>query len=227
MLPHPIAPETLLAQLHWRYATKRFDPEARVDPSTWHALEQSLVLAPSSFGLQPWHFLVVTDPATREKLRTVSWNQPQITECSHLVVFAYRRGLGPGDVARFVERVAAVRRVPRESLAEHEQRMAAHVRRPAPFDVDEWSRRQLYIALGTFLTSAALLGVDACPMEGIEPAKYDALLGLDTRGYATACVAAAGRRAPDDRYASLAKVRFEASEVVGHVGPVGGPVGGP
>lgn len=212
-------PAEILARLRWRYATKHFDPHARLDPETWQALEQALVLAPSSYGLQPWRFVVVTDPATREALRAASWNQPQITECSHLVVFAIKKGLDAAYVARFVDRIAAVRKVPRESLAGYEQVMVTHVKRPAPFDIDEWSRRQLYIALGTFLTSAAVLGVDACPMEGIEPARYDALLGLAAQGYATVCVAAAGRRASDDKYASLAKVRFEARDVLAHFEP--------
>jgi nitroreductase len=95
--------------------------------------------------------------------------------------------------------------------------VTAHVERPAPFSVDEWAKRQVYLALGAFLTSAAVLGVDACPMEGIEPAEYDALLGLAAEGYATVCAAAAGRRAADDAYAALAKVRFPADAVIRHV----------
>jgi nitroreductase len=209
-------PDELLGRLEWRYATKRFDPSVRIDPATWKVLEESLRLAPSSYGLQPWHFVVVTDRAKKEELRPASWNQPQITECSHLVVFTYRKGLSTADVARLVDRTAEVRGVPRESLAAYEQAMASHVQRPKPFDIDEWSRRQLYIALGTFLTSAAILGVDACPMEGVDPARYDAILELPARGLATVCVAAAGQRARDDKYASLAKVRFEARAVLTH-----------
>ncbi|MSR61160.1 MAG: NAD(P)H-dependent oxidoreductase [Planctomycetes bacterium] len=213
-----LTPEQLLTQLRWRYATKRFDPEIKIDAATWSALEQALLLAPSSYGLQPWRFLVVKDPAVRAKLRPASWNQAQITEASHLVVFAIKKGLNAADVRRYVERIAAVRQVARESLAGYEQMMVSHVQRPAPFDIDEWSRRQLYIALGTFLTSAALLGVDACPMEGIDPAQYDALLGLGAQSYATVVVATAGKRASDDAYANLAKVRFDARDVITHVG---------
>jgi len=211
------SPAELQERLRWRYATKHFDPAARIDPATWKALEESLRLAPSSYGLQPWHFVVVTDSATKEKLRPASWNQPQITECSHLVVFAIQKGLDEADVARYVDRIAAVRAVPRASLAGYEKVMTDHVQRPKPFDIDEWSRRQLYIALGTFLTSAAMLGVDACPMEGIDPAQYDAILGLPGKGLAAVCVATAGTRARDDKYAALAKVRFEARDVITHI----------
>src|SRR5262245_33479232 len=110
MLDGTLTPDQLLACLRWRYATKRFDPgpAGRIEPELWRALEQALVLAPSSFGLQPWRFVVVTDPAMKARLQIVSWNQPQIVECSHLVVFAHRKGLDAGDVRRWVERVAAV-----------------------------------------------------------------------------------------------------------------------
>lgn len=213
-LAHPVEPVRLLNQLRWRYATKVFDPTAKLDAATWNALEQSLVLAPSSYGLQPWHFVVVTDAATKVGLRAASRDQPQVSDCSHLVVFAIRKHLDAEHVRRHLERVAAVRAVPRESLAGLEQRLTAHVQKPAPFDVDEWSRRQLYLALGCFLTCAAMLGVDVCPMEGIDPAGYDARLGLPSRGLAAVCAAAAGRRARDDRYAALAKVRFEPRDVL-------------
>jgi nitroreductase len=216
-VPPALSPEALVARLQWRYATKRFDPSFRIPAETWSALEAALVLAPSSYGLQPWHFVVVTDPAVRARLSEASWNQPQVRECSHLVVFALRTGLDIGHVARHVERIAALRAKPRESLAAYEKALLAHVARPAPFDIDEWSRRQVYLALGCFLTAAALLGVDACPMEGFEPARYDEILGLTAHGFAAVVVAAAGRRSSADAYASLAKVRFEPSELVSRV----------
>jgi nitroreductase len=217
-LPHSkTTPDELLASLHWRYATKRFDPSYRIEPAKWKALEQTLVLAPSSYGLQPWHFLVVDDPELRKRLQAASWNQAQITEASHLVVFAIVKGLNRADVARYVDSIAAVRGAPRESLASYEKVMVAHVERLKPQEVDDWSRRQLYIALGSFLTGAALLGIDACPMEGIEPARYDELLGLAPRRLTAVCVATVGRRASDDKYASHPKVRFDAREVITHV----------
>lgn len=212
-----LTPDQLLTQLRWRYATKHFDPGAKIDAPTWNALEQALLLAPSSYGLQPWHFVVVTDPAVRAQLRAASWNQPQIVAASHLVVFAIKKGLNAADVRRYVERTAEVRKVSYESLAGFEQMMVKHVQQPKPFDLDAWSRRQLYLALGVFLASAAVLGIDACPMEGIDPAQYDTILGLATHGYATVCVATAGRRASDDAYALHPKVRFDARDVIQHV----------
>ena len=83
--------------------------------------------------------------------------------------------------------------------------------------IDAWSAKQVYIALGTLLTSAAMLGIDACPMEGIEPAKYDEILGLDKKGFATLMIATLGHRAADDPAANAAKVRFKPEDVVTHI----------
>src|SRR2546423_1154814 len=89
----PIPVETLLAQLNWRYATKSFDASRTIPPQIWHALEQALILAPSSWGLQPWHFVIITDKAKKAELRPLAWNQSQLTDCSHLVVFSIRKNL--------------------------------------------------------------------------------------------------------------------------------------
>ena len=207
-----ITPAALLERLHWRYAVKRFDPSRAIPEATWAVLEEALRLAPSSFGFQPWRFVVVRDQALRGTLRAVSFNQPQITEASHLVVFAGRRGLGPADAERLVAATASERGATRESLAGFERSLLRHVQ--SGRDLDAWSARQTYIALGFFLEAAALLGVDACPMEGIEPAKYDEILGLPAKGYTALCVATAGYRAADDAYAANKKVRFAPGDVI-------------
>jgi nitroreductase len=212
-----LAVDPLLAALRWRYAVKAFDPGFKIDAETWSALEESLVLAPSSFGLQPWRFLVVDDPAVRAELRPASWNQAQITDASRLVVFAYKKSLSPADVRRYVERTAEVRGVAPATLAGFEQMMVGHLAKLGPAAADEWAKRQVYIALGQFLASAALLGIDACPMEGFDPAKYDERLGLARDGFGSVVLATAGRRAASDKYAAAKKVRFATREVVRHV----------
>lgn len=213
----PVPPAQVLQQLAWRYATKHFDRNRPVEPAAWAALEQSLVLTPSSFGLQPWRFVVVTDPALKTRLRAVSWNQSQLEDGSHVVVFAVKRGLGAEDVRRWVRRLAEVRGQTPESLAGYEKMMLGFVGRPKPaFDVDDWCARQVYIALGQFMAAAALMGVDTCPMEGIDPAGYDALLGLPAEGYATVVACVAGHRAAHDGYAEHPKVRYPAAEVLRH-----------
>jgi nitroreductase len=210
----PAAPESVLAPLRWRYATKAFDPARRIDPATWAALEQAAVLAPSSYGLQPWNFVVVTDPEVRKKLHPASWNQPQILDASHLVVFAAKNPPTPADVERHVARSAAVRGVPAESLDPVRQKMLGALSRMSAADAHIWAARQCYIALGVFLSAAAHLGVDACPMEGFQPEKYDEILGLPAKGLKAVVTATAGYRAPTDKYAGVAKARFPVEEVV-------------
>ena len=214
----PVNNETLLRQLKWRYAVKRFDPRRKIQAPDWQTLEQALVLSPSSFGLQPWKFFVIDDPQVRQKLKAASWNQSQVADASHYVVFAIRRDIGPADVDRFIGRAAQVNGTAVETLAGYRKVIADFVSRPAEqFDRDAWSARQLYIALGNFMTAAAMIGIDTCPMEGLDPAQYDQVLGLAERGYRTYCACAAGYRSADDKYALAPKVRFEPSEVIEHV----------
>ncbi len=210
-----ITPDALIHQLEWRYATKRFDATRKIGPTTWDSLTESLVLTPSSYGLQPYKFIVVTDLALRTKLRAASWGQAQIEEASHLVVFAIKKDIGKAHIAHYVDRIAEVRGVNRASLEGFEGVMVGNlVNSPKAATIDQWAARQTYIALGNFMTSAALLGVDTCPLEGLDPAAYDAILGLEAEGYATVCACAAGYRSAEDKYAMLPKVRFPESELV-------------
>lgn len=214
----PIPDSQLLAALDWRYATKKFDPTKKIPADTWATLERSLVLTPSSFGLQPWKFIVVTNPAVRDKLLAASWKQAQVTDCSHHVVFAMRKGVDEAFVDKFFARQMEVRGDTPESLAGYRGMMKGFVKNvTANGQLDQWATRQVYIALGQFMAAAALLGVDACPMEGISPAAYDEALGLAGTDFATVVACAVGYRAADDKYATAAKVRFPASEVIEHV----------
>jgi nitroreductase len=207
-------PEALLTSLRWRYATKKFDPAKKIPQKTWDALEQALVLAPSSYGLQPWKFFVVENAELRAKLKPASWGQGQIVDADKLVVFAVRKDFGPADVDKFVAHTAAVRGVPAASLEQYRQMMLGSVNGKSPEARLAWGSKQVYIALGLFLSAAAALGVDACPMEGIDPAKYDEILGLGAKGYTALVVATAGYRAADDAYSQAKKVRFDRAQVV-------------
>ncbi|MEB3248494.1 MAG: NAD(P)H-dependent oxidoreductase [Merismopediaceae bacterium] len=210
-----LAPNDLLAILNWRYATKQFDPSKTIPSETWSALEDALVLTPSSYGLQPWKFVVITNAELKAQLRSHSWNQAQVTDCSHYVVFAIKKNLPIEHIDRFIESTATTRGISTESLAGYRNLMIGDIiHGPRSLHANEWAIRQTYIALGNFMTSAACLGVDACPMEGIDPPQYDKLLGLSAQGYATVVACAAGYRSETDKYAHLAKVRFPKSEVL-------------
>ena len=211
----PTSTHELLAQLRWRYATKRFDATRTIPADTWSALEQALLLAPSSFGLQPWKFLVVATPALRQQLRAASWGQSQVTDASHYVVFTGLRTTTEADVDRFLQCQSQVRGTPLDSMAGYRKVLVDFLAKGwASKDLAAWNARQGYIALGQFMAAAAMIGVDTCPMEGIDMAAYDRILGLDGSRYTTLCGCAAGYRASDDKYATAPKVRFPLGEVI-------------
>lgn len=213
-----MTPETVLQQLNWRYAVKAFDPERKIPEDIWSALEQSLVLAPSSFGLQPWKFFVVDNPDLRQQLLPHSWGQKQVVDASHLVVLAIKVGINNDDVDRYIARMSEVQGTPLENLAGFSNVIKGFLAKPPfPFEVDDWATRQVYIALGQFMTAAAMLNVDTCPMEGFMPDKYDEVLGLPEQGYHAVVACPVGYRSADDKAAARPKVRYEAADVLGHI----------
>ena len=213
-----VSPAQVLAQLQWRYAVKKFDQSKKIPADVWDVLEQSLILTPSSFGLQPWKFFVVDNPDLRQELLANSWNQAQVVEASHLVVLAIKKEMGDAEVDRYIQDMSTKRNVPIDGLAGLTKMVKGFMANPAKgFTTDEWAIRQVYIAIGQFMTSAAMLGIDTCPMEGFNPAKYDEILGLTDQGYASVLVCPAGYRADDDKYAVMPKVRYDRSEMIGHI----------
>src|SRR5271156_248681 len=154
-----LAPEQLITQLNWRYATKKFDPTRKISERDWAALEQALLLSPSSCGLQPWAFIVVKDPAMRAKLQAASHGQAQIVDASHMVVFTSRTNLGEGHLDEHVKRIAEVRGVAVETLADFRGMMVGTLMKGLDGPGRSvWAAHQVYIALGNLLTSAAVLG---------------------------------------------------------------------
>ncbi|HYP18314.1 MAG TPA: NAD(P)H-dependent oxidoreductase [Opitutus sp.] len=212
---NPISPAALVHALRWRYATKKFDPTRSIPAETWAALEESLVLTPSSIGLQPWKFFVVTDATVKSQLRTAAYHQTQVSDCSHFLVFAVRKDLGRDHVERHIGRMVEVLEVPRESLVKFggmAMRNLDAARAEGRLDV--WQTHQIYIALGGFITAAAMVGVDTCPMEGLDPAQFDEILDLKGGDYTTVIACAAGYRHPEDKYAQKKKVRFKPEDVI-------------
>ncbi|MCC6414506.1 MAG: NAD(P)H-dependent oxidoreductase [Opitutaceae bacterium] len=213
-----IAPEELVSALRWRYAVKRFDPAKRISPELWSALEDTLVLTPSSIGLQPWRFVVVTDQAVKANLRPAAYGQAQVADCSHFVVMAVRRELGAEHVDRHVARMSEVRGITVESLAKFRTMATGNLEKARQeARLDTWQTYQIYIALGNFMTAAALVGVDTCPMEGFDPAKTDDIVGLTGTDYASVVCCAAGYRHAEDKYAATPKVRFPKEALFVHL----------
>jgi nitroreductase len=208
-------PQHALTQaLAWRYATKLFDPDAKIDEADWSVLKDSLRWAPSSYGLQPWRFTVVQDIGLRAQLREAAWGQAQVTDCSHFVVLTSLKQLDAAFVERHVARTAEQRGIPMESLARFREVAASNLLNGPRFQtIGEWGRRQAYIAMGFVLLAAAELKVDACPIEGIDHAAFDHILGLEQGPWATVATVALGYRAAGDKYAAIPKVRFAEADV--------------
>ena len=206
------SPEELLESLQWRYATKVFDKTRKLKDSDWETLKQALTLSASSYGLQPYRFVIPTAPELRMKLRDASRGQAQVTDASHLVVFAARNEITPQDVDHFLESLAATRGLPLEKLEGFRAALTGDlVEGPRATIAGHWAARQAYLALGNLLASAAMLRIDACPMEGFSPTQYDEILGLSD--YHTVCICALGYRSPEDAYAQALKFRFPAEEL--------------
>lgn len=213
----PIPNEQLLAQLNWRYATKQFDPSRKISAADWDTLEEALLLSPSSVGLQPWKFLVIDDPEIRARLQPASWGQSQIVDASHLVVLAAKPDLNEADVDAHVARIAEVRGQQVADLAGLKGMAMGIVTGRTADERREWAFNQTYIALGSLVTSAALLGIDACPMEGFSREEYDKILALTGQGLASAAVVTLGYRSAEDKYATVPKVRFPRETVIRHL----------
>jgi len=199
--------------LNWRYATKQFDPSKKISASDWQVLEEVLRLTPSSFGMQPYKFVVVTDQKIKDELVAACWNQAQVAQCSHFVVFARNNEITVETVNQYVELIAKTRNVSIESLKPLHGMMSGFVSGSTPEKLAEWAARQTYIALGNLMTSAATLHIDNCPMEGIVAADVDRILKLKEKGCSSVVACALGYRAADDKYAGLTKVRFPKDEL--------------
>ena len=207
--------EVIHNQLNWRYACKKFDPTKKIRESDWNVLLESLRLSASSYGLQPWKFIVVQSPELRQQLLPLSWGQTPVTEASHFVVLTYKEKMDEAHVDKFFQKIAQVRGIDPITLDGYKNMVIGDViKGPRSEVINWWAQRQTYIAMGSLLTTAALMEIDTLPMEGLNPAGYDKVLGLEGSGYKTVAAIACGYRADDDKYQFAKKVRFDLSDVV-------------
>jgi len=200
--------------MQWRYATKQFDAEKKLSPAQLETLLETLRLAPSSFGLQPWKFIVVTNDEVRAKLREVAWNQPQITDASHLIVFAIKKDIDDALVVEYMQLVSTIRGRSIEDLKGFSEMLNGVIQARSVEENKDWATRQVYLSLGFLLAAAAVEGIDACPIEGFVSSKQiDEILGLEAMGLESKVLAAVGFRLPSDQAAQNPRVRFPKEEV--------------
>ncbi len=198
----------LLDKLNWRYAAKKMDPSKTVPQDAVDRIVESIRLTATSSGLQPFELFVVTNNEMREKIRPVSWNQAQVTDCSHLLVFAAWDNYTEERINMMFDLVNTERGVINEGWeAYRKQVLATYVPRDAEVNYQH-AARQAYIGLGTALIAAAYEGVDATPMEGFDPDAVDEIMGLREKGLRSVILLPLGYRADEgDWLVNLKKVR--------------------
>jgi nitroreductase/dihydropteridine reductase len=204
-----------------RRCCKAFDPAQKIPAEKMEQLRTLLRHAPSSVNSQPWHFVIASTEAGKAKIADTlkggyAYNEPKVRNASHVVVFCVRRDMSDAHLAALLDQEERNGRfaTPEAKAGQHKARsFYADLHRKDLQDVRPWMERQVYLALGTLLLGAAALEIDACPMEGIDPAALDAALGLAERGYGALVMVALGYRSDADFNAKLPKSRLPAETV--------------
>jgi nitroreductase len=195
----------IIKQLNWRYATKQYDTTKKVSDKDIAVLKESVRLAPSAFGLQPYKIFVIETAAVREKLRERSYGQPQVTDASHFFVFAAQDTVEPAHIDEYISLIADTRSIPADNLEGFSNHMKGAMGAMTTEAQQLWNAKQAYLGLGMLLTTAASLSIDASPMEGFDPAGYKEVLGLEN--HTPVVIAAVGYRSSEDAVQHQVKVR--------------------
>ena len=206
--------EEILKALNWRSAIKIFDPEKKLKEDEIRFILEVGRLAPSSSGFEPWKFIVVKDKTLREKLYEVSFNQSKVKDASDLIVITYRTDLAQNGVKDLINRTANIEGKKEEELQNFKKAKEDALNiKIADGTLEEWAQAQTYIPLGMMIETAALLGIDATPMEGFEAEKVDQILKLPEKNLKSITMLVLGKRG-DDPYCKNKKVRRDFEDVV-------------
>jgi len=204
---------SVLNNLKWRYATKKMNGQ-KVAAEKLENILEAIQLAPTSIGMQPFTVLVIEDPELKAKIAPAIYNQPQITEGSHVLVFAAWKEYSNENVGKYINNIATLRGIPVESLDGLRNMVSGSISGKTPEQLLNWNMRQAYIALGTGLVAAAEEKVDATPMEGFDPDALDRVLGLQEKGLRSTVILALGYRDTEkDKYSSATKIRRAKEEL--------------
>lgn len=204
----------IIDKLKWRYATKQFDAAKKLNSEQLSLLLEAINLSASSFGLQPYSVLVIENEEIRKQLKEVAWHQPQVTDASHVILFAAKTDISAADVDEFIQRISTTRNLPLDALAEYEGKMKGFLGRQTQEELTTWAAKQTYIALGQLMVTCAVESIDTCPMEGFEKDRFDEILGLKEKNLTSVVMATVGHRSAEDQYPHLPKVRKKLSDIV-------------
>jgi nitroreductase / dihydropteridine reductase len=211
-MAHSITPS-----MAWRKSLKIFDTQRKVGEEDMQDLLEATRLSASSFGLQPWKFVVVSAQDLKEKLGVAGYGQTQFTSASHIVVMCVNTGVDEAHVERFMESTVKARGGERADLDGYADMIKQVLANKTPDEITQWASMQVYIALGTLLAAAACKEIDATPMEGFDREVFDEILDLKKDGFHALVSVALGYRTQDDAYADMKKVRFATDEVISEI----------
>jgi len=197
----------IINDLEWRYATKKFDATKKISSKDLNTLLDVLRYTPSSYGMQPLKFLVITNSELRVKLQNASFNQAQVAEASHLIVICAHLETSANHIDEMTELMSTIRSIDIDKLKGFNNYVKSALKDLSTQEMLLWNSNQAYIALGMFLSACARLRIDSTPMEGFEPDKYDELLGLHQQGLTAILACPIGYRSEEDHYSKLEKVR--------------------
>ena len=198
---------TILDDLSWRYATKKFDSTKKLLDGQLTLLKEGFNLSASSYGLQPVSLVVIENQDLKEKLVAHSMEQEQVANASHLLVFCVQTKIDTDYINDYFTRVQEIRNTPDEILAPFKEFLLEDFKNKDASEIKLWATKQAYLAMGNVLTVCAVEKIDACPMEGFIPEEYDEVLGLKEKGLQSVLIMPVGYRAQDDPFASFKKVR--------------------
>ncbi|WP_264553888.1 NAD(P)H-dependent oxidoreductase [Flavobacterium sp. N2038] len=204
---------TFLESQNWRYATKKFDAAKKISSADLNTLKEAVRLSASSYGLQPYKVILVENPELREQLKAAAWGQTQITDASHLFIFASDVTLDGASVDKYISNISETRGVPVDALEGFSGMMKNVVENLSIDAKNTWTAKQTYIALGNLLGAAAELKIDATPMEGFNAAQFNEILGFDKLGLSASVIATVGYRHDEDDTQHYKKVRKSQEEL--------------
>ena len=197
----------------WRYATKKFDASKKVSASDLEILKEAIQLSSSSYGLQPYKVFIIDNPEIRAKIQPLAWNQSQITDASHVFVFANNTNFGTAEIDAYIQNLAQTRGIPVESVQGYADFMKMKINTLESDTKNNWTAKQTYLALANLLNAAAELKIDVTPMEGFEPEKVNELLGFNELGLNASLIATIGYRHEEDATQFYKKVRKSKEEL--------------
>lgn len=204
----------IIDKLQWRYACKKFDNTKKLSEEKLTVLKQAFNLTATSYGLQPLKMLVISSQKLKKALVPLTHNQRQVADCSQVLVLCTETQISSHYIKEYFDTVVSLRETPRDVLQPFEDFLTNDFSKKDSSQINIWMAKQAYLALGNLLTVCALEDIDACPIEGFEPKKYDSFLNLTEKGLQSVLVLAVGYRADDDMFSTLTKVRRGTEKVI-------------